>query len=155
MDIYFRLMLWHCFVCQPGAVIRWWTSTAAVRSACPTWRTQFSTSQHTLLHSASRSRYTHTHTQPQLHLDGDTDHILDPEKPPWCHESVLTQPTERKQQITWVWQWGVTQLLVFWCVCVCVSCGFSLNVVSCRPPNTSAKTSRPKCVASACTSSAR
>lgn len=41
---------------QRGAVIRWWTSTVGVRSVCPTWRLQPSTSRHTLPHSASRSR---------------------------------------------------------------------------------------------------
>lgn len=48
---------------------------------------------------------------------------------------------------------------VFVCVllswCFCVGCVFSLNVASCRPPNMSAKTSRPKCAASVCTNTTR
>lgn len=45
-------------------------------------------------------------------------------------------------------------------VCLCVSvcivfCGFSPSVAFCRPPNTWAKTSRPKFVASACTNFTR
>lgn len=147
-------------VCQPGAVIRWWTSTAAVLSVCPTWHIQSSTSQHTLLHSASRSRCIHTHTHTvmkfQFHLDNTFDLVYDdalpPETQPQFQKSVNHSHPDKlsgKQEITWVWLW----VLLSFCFRVC--CGFSLNVASCRPPNMSAKTSSPKCAASACTNSAR